>query len=114
MADARQDLLRGTLEMLILKSLELGPMHGWGVGERIQALSDDVFRVNTGSLYPALNRLMTKGWIAAEWRASDNNRRARYYDLTSAGRRRLGVERAQWEQAFAAVNRILEAAPAGA
>ena len=79
------DLLQGTLDLLILKTLALGPMHGWGIAQRIQQTSDDVLRVNQGSLYPALQRLETAGWIEAEWGASDNNRQAKFYRLTKAG-----------------------------
>ena len=108
-AIATQDVLKGTLDMLILKALELAPMHGWGIGERIAQLSRDVFRLQTGTLYPALHRLMRKGWIAAEWQITENGRRARYYRLTASGRKRLGAERASWARTALAVNRILNA-----
>ncbi len=104
-----QDVLKGTLDMLILKALETTPMHGWGVGERIAQLSRDVFRLQTGTLYPALHRLVRQGWITAEWRTTENSRRARYYRLTAAGRRQLDTERASWSRASLAVNRILNA-----
>jgi PadR family transcriptional regulator, regulatory protein PadR len=109
MADDSQELLKGTLDMLILKSVELAPMHGWGIGERIAQLSRDVFHVQTGTLYPALQRLLRQGLVAAEWRTSDNARRARYYRLTAAGRRELEAERASWERASLAIKRILSA-----
>jgi transcriptional regulator len=104
-----EELLKGTLDMLILKAIERTPMHGWGIGERIEALSGGVFRLQTGTLYPALHRLVRKGWIAAEWRVTENNRRARYYRLTAAGKKRLGAELSTWTRTSLAVNRILEA-----
>ncbi len=110
MAKSRSDLLQGTLELLILKILSLEPMHGWGISERIQLLSDEVFLVNQGSLYPALQRMKRKGWITSEWRVTENNRRARYYALTLAGERQLGEEQRAWQRSSAAVERILEAA----
>ena len=110
MPKSRSDLLQGTLELLILKILSLDPMHGWGISERIQLLSDEVFLVNQGSLYPALQRMKRKGWITSEWRVTENNRRARYYALTRAGELQLGEERKAWERSSAAVERILEAA----
>jgi transcriptional regulator len=113
MGEKPSELLQGTLEMLVLKTLSLGPMHGWGIGQRIQQISQDVFQVNQGSLYPALQRMKRKGWIRSEWRTSDNNRRARYYLLTAEGRRQLAAERRQWERTSAAVNWILEAAREG-
>jgi PadR family transcriptional regulator len=107
--DSAGDVLKGTLDMLILKALDLGPMHGWGVGDRIDALSRGVFRLQTGTLYPALHRLLREGQIAAEWRISDNARRARYYRLTSAGRKRLDAERAAWTRTALAMKRVLDA-----
>ena len=107
--DPQQDVLKGTLDMLILKALDLAPMHGWGIGERIAQLSRDVFQLQTGTLYPALQRLLRQGWIQAEWRITENGRRARYYWLTSAGRRQLDAERVSWERASLAVRRILNA-----
>ncbi|MGE0352843.1 MAG: PadR family transcriptional regulator [Gemmatimonadales bacterium] len=101
------DLLQGTLEMLTLKALSLEPMHGWGIGNRIGQLSGEVFQVAQGSLYPALQRMIRKGWIRSEWRVTENNRRARYYQLTTAGRRQLEREQAMWERASGAVNGIL-------
>lgn len=108
MAHEQSDLLQGTLELLILKTLSLEPLHGWGITQRIQQMSRDVFQVNQGSLYPALQRLKSKGWIQSEWRITENNRRARYYMLTSHGQRELARERRQWERSSAAVNRVLE------
>lgn len=108
MPDARSDLLQGTLELLVLKTLSLEPLHGWGIAQRIQQMSKDAFQVNQGSLYPALQRMKVKGWITSEWRVTENNRRARYYLLTSAGRKRLPAERAEWERSSAAVNFILD------
>src|SRR5262245_16769299 len=102
------DLLQGTLDMLILKTLALEPMHGWGISQRIQQISQDVLVVNQGSLYPALVRLEEQGWIDSEWGLSENNRRARYYRLTRAGRKQLSEETEQWERLTAAVRRILQ------
>jgi len=104
-----QDVLKGTLDMLILKAVERAPIHGWGVAERIDTLSQGVFQLQTGTLYPALHRLLRKGWIAAEWRTTENTRRARYYTLTAAGRKRLQAERDSWLRATVAVKRILDA-----
>jgi transcriptional regulator len=104
------DLLQGTLDLLILKTLGLEPMHGWGIAQRIQQISQDALRVQQGSLYPALHRLEQQGWIAAEWRASENNRRAKYYSLTRAGRKQLEVETANWERLAAAIRQILQTA----
>ncbi len=106
------DLLQGTLEMLVLKALTLEPMHGWGIGHRIGQLSRDALEVQQGSLYPALQRMLRKGWITSEWRVTEHNRRARYYRLTRAGRRQLETEAAAWARASAAVNVILRARPA--
>ncbi len=103
------DLLQGTLELLVLKALSLEPMHGWGIGNRIGQLSREALQVQQGSLYPALQRMLRKGWISSEWRTTENNRRARYYLLTRAGRRQLETETAAWERASAAVNVILRA-----
>ncbi len=101
------ELLQGTLELLVLKALSLEPMHGWGIGHRIGQMSDDVFFVAQGSLYPALQRMLRKGSIRAEWRVTENNRRARYYLITPAGRRQLDAEIASWQRVSAAVNEIL-------
>ncbi|MBW3534654.1 MAG: PadR family transcriptional regulator [Gemmatimonadetes bacterium] len=96
--------------MLILKVLSLEPMHGWGIGERIQQISREVFQVHQGSLYPALQRLKRKGLVASEWRITENNRRARYYELTAAGQRQLAEETRTWARSSDAVNRILQTA----
>ena len=103
------DLLQGTLDLLILKTLALGPTHGWDIAQRIQQISEDVLRVHQGSLYPALHRLEDQGWIKAEWGSSENNRRAKFYKLTAAGRRQLAEETQSWERLSLAVARILEA-----
>jgi PadR family transcriptional regulator, regulatory protein PadR len=100
-------LLQGTLEMLVLRTLVEAPNHGWGIAQRVQQMSRGVFLVQQGSLYPALVRMKRRGWITATWRASENNRRARYYELTTAGRRQLEIERSEWERASAAVNWVL-------
>jgi PadR family transcriptional regulator, regulatory protein PadR len=108
MPDAgRGDLLQGTLDLLVLKALQVAPMHGWGITERIQQWSNEVLQVNQGSLYPALTRLEKRGLIRAEWRTTENNRQARYYSLTVAGRRELALERAHWERLSEAVNLVL-------
>jgi transcriptional regulator len=109
MAKTRSDLLQGTLDMLILKTLALEPMHGWGVSQRIQQISSGVLNVNQGSLYPALYRLEDQGWIASEWGNSDNNRQAKYYRLTRAGRKQLDEETANWQRLSAAIDQILQA-----
>ena len=101
------DLLQGTLDLLILKTLALGAQHGWGISQRIQQMSEDVLRVNQGSLYPALHRLEEQGWIASEWGVSDNNREAKFYRLTKTGQRQLQRETEQWSRMSAAVARIL-------
>jgi transcriptional regulator len=106
----RTDLLQGTLDLLVLKTLALGPQHGWGISQRIQQISEDVLRVNQGSLYPALHRLEEQGWIAAEWGVSENNREARFYRLTRTGQRQLQVAAAEWARVSAAVGRVLDAA----
>ena len=104
------DLVQGTLDLLILKTLALRPMHGWAIAQRIQLLSRDVLQVNQGSLYPALQRLERQGWITAEWGVSENNRRARFYRLTAAGRRRLARERADWDRLSAAISLVMQTA----
>jgi transcriptional regulator len=109
MPSEKSDLLQGTLDVLILKTLSAGAMHGWGISQRIQQLSQDVLAINQGSLYPALHRLEEKGWIAAEWGNSENNRRARFYSLTRAGKRQLAEETESWERFAAAVTRVLAA-----
>jgi transcriptional regulator len=112
-ADPRSDVLQGTLEMLVLTTLSLQPMHGWGLSVRLRQLSGEVFDVNQGSLYPALQRMLRRGWIRSSWRASDNNRRARYYELTREGHRQLAVRREEWERSSGAVNRVLQFAFGG-
>jgi len=109
MFEGSQDLPRGTLDLLILKVLSLEPMHGWGIMKRIQFLSQGLFELNQGSLYPALQRLKKKKWIQAEWRTTENSRRARYYTLTPRGLERLMEERGAWERSTAAVDLILRA-----
>ena len=104
---ASNDVLRGTLDLLILKALSLQPMHGWAISERLQQVSRDVVQVPQGSLYPALHRLERRGWIRAEWGASDNNRRAKYYELTRAGRKQLDAEAEAWARLTAAVGLVL-------
>jgi PadR family transcriptional regulator PadR len=108
-AEENRDMLQGTLEMLVLKTLALEPMHGYGIALRIEQISNGVFRVNPGSLLPALSRMERTGRIKAEWRATENNRRAKYYALTERGRKGLQEERRQWGRQIAAINRILEA-----
>src|SRR5579863_6822765 len=105
----RPDLLQGTLHLMVLRTLALGPMHGYGIAQRIQQISRDVLRVNQGSLYPALLRLEQQGWIASEWGTSDNNRRARFYSLTRAGRRQLAAETERWARFAQAIGRLLTA-----
>lgn len=107
MNETKTDVLQGTLEMLVLKVLMLGAMHGWGISQRLQQHSGEVFQVNQGSLYPALQRMLVRGWVRAEWRRSENNRRARYYSLTASGRRQLGLEVVEWRRAMHAVERVL-------
>jgi PadR family transcriptional regulator PadR len=109
MADKNSDLVQGTLDMLILKTLALGPMHGYGVAIRIEQISKGVFQVNPGSLFPAFRRLERSGWIKSDWQATENNRRAKYYILTGAGRRKLDTETREWGRQIAAIARILEA-----
>jgi PadR family transcriptional regulator PadR len=105
----KSDLLQGTLDLLILKTLELEPMHGWGISQRIQQVSEDVLQVNQGSLYPALHRLEEQGWISASWKTSENNRQAKYYTLTKLGQRQLVDEKDNWIRLSAAVARIVGA-----
>jgi PadR family transcriptional regulator, regulatory protein PadR len=107
----RQELLPGTLDMLILKTLALEAMHGWGISQRIQQVSGGVLSINQGSLYPALYRLEAQGLLATEWGASDNNRRAKYYSLTAAGRKRLRDEEAEWKRVSGAITLALTARP---
>lgn len=104
----RIDLPQGTLDLLILRTLALGPQHGWAISERVQQVSSDVLQIQQGSLYPALHRLERRGWIKAKWGTSDNNRRAKYYDLTAAGKKQLALETDSWLKLTAAVTQILE------
>src|SRR5262245_43697095 len=105
----RSDLLQGTLDMLVLKALQLEPMHGWGITERIEHWSERVLQLGQGTLYPALYRLERQGLIRSEWQVTENSRRARYYSLTRQGRRQLETELAQWQRTCRAVNQVLEA-----
>lgn len=107
MKKPKSDLLQGTLDLLILKTLELESMHGWGISQRIQQISESVLQVNQGSLYPALHRLEEQGWITANWKTSENNRQAKYYALTRLGRSQLIEERENWLRLSAAVGRIV-------
>ena len=109
-AVARIDLPQGTLDLLILRTLALEPQHGWGIAERLRQVSRDVLQVQQGSLYPALHRLERRAWIRAKWGVSDNNRRAKYYELTTAGRRHLEDEATSWRQLSIAVESILDMA----
>jgi PadR family transcriptional regulator PadR len=110
MGNARIDLPQGTLDLLILKTLALGPQHGWAISQRVQQISRDVLRIQEGSLYPALHRLERRGWLKARWGASENNRRAKYYELTAAGRKQLETEKSAWRKLTVAVAQILETA----
>ena len=107
---SKLDLLQGTLDLLILRTLQTGPQHGWAISERIQQISQDVLCVNQGSLYPALHRLEHQGWIEAEWGVSELGRRARFYRLTPAGREQLAVESESWARLTTAIGRVLELA----
>ena len=107
---ANVDLLQGTLDLLVLRTLQAGPQHGWGIAQRIQQISEDVLRVSQGSLYPSLHRLEYEGWIEAEWGSSENNRRAKFYRLTRAGQKRLGEETENWERLSGAITRVLRMA----
>ena len=104
------DLLPGTLDLLILRALVAGPLHGYGIADRLKILSQEVLQVGESSLYPALQRLLLNGWVKAEWGASENNRRARFYTLTAAGRKRLSAERAEFERLVVAIQRVLNTA----
>ena len=108
MKKIQMDLLQGTLDLLVLKTLQAGPTHGWDIAQRIQQVSRDVLRVGQGSLYPALHRLEAQGWIQSEWGASENNRRAKFYRLTAAGRKQLAAETESWERFTGAVGQILK------
>ena len=107
MPPERADVLQGTLDLLVLRALSIEPMHGWGLAHRIEQMSGDVFAIQQGTLYPALQRMKRKGWIDSTWQVTGNNRRARYYALTALGRRQLDAERAQWERTSGAVNGVL-------
>jgi PadR family transcriptional regulator PadR len=111
--DQRLELLQGTLDMLILRTLQWGPQHGHGIGQAIRARSEDLLKVETGSLYPALHRLMKRGWLKAEWGVSEANQRAKYYRLTAPGRAQLSREQDRWSQLVGAIGRIMNPAPAG-
>ena len=108
MANNKTDLLQGTLDLLVLKILALGPTHGWDISQRIQQISQDVLKVNQGSLYPSLHRLEQQGWISSEWGTSENNRKAKFYRLTAAGRRQLAAETETWERFSGAIALILK------
>jgi transcriptional regulator len=110
MTDAKTDVLQGTLGLLILRTLATGPRHGLGISRRLEQITRGTFRVNPGSLFPALRRLEDEGWIRGEWGESENNRRARFYQLTPAGRRQLGAEKREWERVAQAIARVLESA----
>ena len=110
MPEQRIDLPQGTLDLLILRTLALGAEHGWAISERIHQVSDKVLQVQQGSLYPALHRLERRGWIKAKWGASDNNRRAKFYELTKTGRKQLEMEESEWKKLAAAVAQVLETA----
>jgi transcriptional regulator len=110
MGESAAELLPGTLELLILKALRRGPQHGYGIAQHLLTMSDDVLQVGESSLYPALQRLLLKDWVRAEWGVSDNNRRARYYTLTAAGRKQLAVERRQFDRLIVAIHKVLNSA----
>lgn len=109
MGDDRADMLQGTLDLLILKTLTLGAMHGWGISQRIRELSEDVLQINQGSLYPALHRLEHRDWVRSQWGVSENNRKAKFYRITPSGAEQLGEERGGWRRFADAVDRVLEA-----
>jgi PadR family transcriptional regulator len=111
MAPTKNDILQGTLALLVLKTLQHGPMHGWGITLHIQQISDQVLRVEEGSLYPALHRMEQEGWVAAQWGTTESRRRARYYRLTAAGRRQLTSEEEKWSKLTNAVAQVLNFAP---
>src|SRR5437867_9705683 len=110
MADKRIELPQGTLDLLILKAVALGPQHGWAISERIQQISSDVLQVQQGSLYPALHRLERRGWVRAHWGTSENNRRAKYYELTRNGRKQLEAQAGSWRKLTVAVDQVLDMA----
>ena len=107
MSDARMELPQGTLDLLILKAVALEPLHGWAISERLQQISSDALQVQQGSLYPALHRLERRGWVKAKWAISENSRRAKYYELTSQGRKQLATESAAWRRLTAVVDSVL-------
>jgi PadR family transcriptional regulator PadR len=109
MADSHLDLLQGTLDMLLLKALQLEPLHGYAIARRVQQLSEDALRVEEGSLYPALHRIEERGFVESDWGTSENNRRAKYYRLTRAGRKRLEAEAGEWKRLSLAITRVMEA-----
>jgi PadR family transcriptional regulator PadR len=109
MAREKPELPQGTLDMLVLKALSLGPMHGYGVGQRIQQMAEDMLQVEEGTLYPALYRIEERGWIDSEWGISENNRRARFYAVTRAGRKQLATEESQWQHLSLAINKVMQA-----
>ena len=111
--DPRLDLLQGTLDMLVLRTLQWGPQHGHGIGQAIRAQSDDLLRVETGSLYPALHRLVKRGWLKADWGVSEANQRAKFYRLTAAGKAQLLREQDRWSQLVYAIGRVMNPAAAG-
>jgi transcriptional regulator len=108
-AKQKPDIPQGTLDMLVLKALSLGPMHGYGIGQRIQQLAENMLQIEEGTLYPALYRIENRGWIDSEWGASENNRRARFYSLTKAGRKQLSLEESQWQHLSLAIGKVLRA-----
>jgi transcriptional regulator len=110
MTSRTPDLLPGTVDLLILRALQKGALHGWAISDRIQQISEDVLQINQGSLYPALHRLEHQGWIEAEWKVSELGRRAKYYTLTSAGRKQLAVETREWERMANAIGRVMKLA----
>jgi PadR family transcriptional regulator len=109
MAKRKPDLPQGTFDMLVLKALSLGPMHGYGIAQRIQQMAGDLLRVDEGTLYPAVYRIEHRGWIVGKWGSSDNNRRARFYTLTRAGRKHLAAEQSRWESLSLMIRKVLEA-----
>jgi PadR family transcriptional regulator PadR len=110
MAQSKSDVLQGTLDLMILKTLDtLGAMHGWGIAQRIRQVSDDLLQLNQGTLYPALLRVEQKGWINSEWKTTENNRRAKYYSLTAAGKKQLEAETLEWERFAGVMSRMLKA-----
>jgi PadR family transcriptional regulator PadR len=111
MAKEKADVLQGTLDMLILKAVQAAPMHGYGISVRIRQISRDVLQIEQGSLYPALYRLEEQGWIESEWGSSENNRKAKFYSITRAGRRQLDTEQANWARVSAAINLVMDAEP---